>query len=1682
VSWFSSLLHEANPLHLASDASHAVGTVVADGAHAVGGLLTEAGLSGAANAVDEAGDDVASALGASVPEAQLWQTTNPAELIHGDPSALRQAADRLTAFAGAFGETANGLQSMDTGHWTGAAADAFRSKFSPEPEKWQNAATACRKTAGALTTFAAVVESAQKKARQAITLYQQGNHDTAAAQAAYDASMADYQQNSRLYRARQAGGQEAGPAPVAPGAFVDTGAPLRTQAQLILAAARTDRDEAGSAAAKMVNAAASLAPKQPDFWSQLGDDSRDLVEADLLGTASLLSGVVSGTADLLKFARSLNPFDYWNVTHLAEYAEGVSATGAGLVHDVIHPGDLVTGTLGTPQDWETDPFQQLGRLLPNAALALATDGGGTAAEAGAGAGDAAAMAEAGTADAAGDAAAQAARESDAVPKIGEPVDVATGDVLLDQTDVVLPGVLSLVVQRSHRSSYRGGRWFGRSWASTLDQRLVVAGRLVAFALADGAVLCYPRPGDSSDGPVLPVAGEPWPLARDSGGYTVTDPQAGLSWRFEPRPGFALGADGEGELPLVTVADRAGHRIVFGYTEDGTPETITHDGGYQVKIAAARSRVTGLALAGAGSDGGDAPLLGYRYDEAGDLAEVINSSGAPLRLHYDEAGRLAEWEDRNGCSYRYTYDDSGRCVRGEGPEGALSGTFTYGSDNLVTTHTDATGAATVYQFTARGPVAAGTDPLGNVTRLEHDERGRLVSRTDPLGRVSRWSYDDAGNLTTVTRPDGLRATATYSQLNLPVLVRLPSGAAWLQEYDTVGNLVRVTGPDGAVTRYSWDERGHVASVTDALGTVTVVTCDAAGLVVGVTSPDGQTARTERDGFGRPTAVTDPGGDVTRLAWTTEGQLAVRILPDGTAERFGYDGEGNLVAHLGPVAAADAVTSSEADSGRITLGISPGMTGVARFEYGSFDTLVARTGPDGRRADFGYDPELRLTSVTMAGGDFGAPRGRTALTWRYEYDAAGRLVAETDFNGAVTRYAYDAAGQLVTLDGAAGQHQSFSYDLVGNVTERHAGDVVTTFGYDPAGRLEWAVGPGAVIEIQRDAAGRVTGETCNGRTVRSVYNAAGQRVARVTPSGAVTRWDYDPAGRVAALSAGRAELRFGYDETGRETLRELPGGARLAQEWDAAGRLATQVVTAGRAAAGSVVAQPDRGAGIGPPGADGPAVLQRRGYRYRADGALCALDDMLCGPRRLTLDAVGRVTRLSGPDWAESYAYDLAGNVIAAGWPTPPGPAAAWTGAAAQGHRQYSGTVITRAGGISYRHDASGRITARQRARISRKPATWRYHWDADDQLTSVTTPDGTTWRYSYDPLGRRIAKQRLDVNGVTAEQTDFIWDGPVLAEQVTLSDLGPGPARPAGGSDGGPAVGHIITWDYEPGTFVPLAQTERWRRAAQDEVDSRFYAIVTDLVGAPAELTGDDGSLAGYQQRTLWGTTVWHPGGATTPLRFPGQYADDETGLHYNNQRYYDPATGRYLTPDPMGLAADPNPHAYVANPTVLTDPLGLFACQQIPPPDQITSMKGPVYAWAPRAATPELAARYEAEVKAYVDGSNRALKDGYLNSTGRTSTAGDLRAAASRDAARVRAAARKAGDTSYEGMHVGHVPDTTWSGKPQGYEYMPLTPKVNMSLGYWSQAYPEGYIPTKFVYVPYRMRFGYLYGRLYGTG
>ncbi|MBY8887322.1 DUF6531 domain-containing protein [Streptomyces sp. PTM05] len=1062
----------------------------------------------------------------------------------------------------------------------------------------------------------------------------------------------------------------------------------------------------------------------------------------------------------------------------------------------------------------------------------------------------------------------AARSGDDIPCVNDPVDVATGAMLMRQTDVTLPGVLPLVFERTHLSSYRGGVCFGPVWASTLDECCQIDGEGVVFAAADGMRLVYPvpRPGE----PTMPVKGGRLPLVWDGapeGTIEVTDPDTGVVRTFTAAVPSAT--PGVFHLPLNSLRDRGGNRIDIERDAHGVPVGLRHSGGYYLAVDTAGPRVTALRLLDEPpSRYGDGPdrdagtvVVRYGYDKAGNLTEVVNSSGSPLRFAYDDQGRICRWTDRNGTWFGYVYDERGRVIRTEGVDGILSATFDYDDTTRTTTYTDSQGNRSTYGHTTDGQVAQETDPLGNTTRTWWDAHGdKPLAITDPLGRTTTYAYDAYGRPTQVTLPDGSVARAAYNALGLPEEVVEPGGATWRRTYDDRGNLLTTTDPAGAETRRTYDDGGRLTSVTDALGGVRAFTANPAGLPVAVTDELGRVTSVRRDPFGRVAEITDPLGRVTRLTWTLEGRPRRRDHPDGTHESWTWDGEGNLLSHTDQV-------------GNVT-----------RHTPGPFDLPAQRLDPDGAAYAFAYDTELRLTGVTN-------PQGRT---WSYVYDAAGRLTGETDFNGRTLHYGHDASGALTSRTNGAGETLGFTRDALGRVTEQRASNgEATTYAYGADGRPTRISNPDAEVLTTYDPLGRTLTEAVNGRVTRYAYDPLGRRVLRTTPSGLTSRWTYDPAGQAATLATDAGTLAFSYDAAGRESRRRIGPDVTLTQTWDDADRLATQSLTAGSVAARAI------------------RQLQFRSYAYRADGYVEEIRELTSGTRHFTLDPVGRITTVRAHGWTETYAYDAAGNLTTARAPGHPAP----------GERQFDGMLIRTAGNTAYEHDAQGRVVRRTRKLLNGQRKVWTYSWSPEDRLTELVAPDGERWQYHYDPLGRRISKQRVLDGDRVADREVFTWDGTTLAERVS--------------SDGA-----TTTWDHAQGTHRPLTQTDHHPvpqseatrslaalAEATDRPPARFHAIITDAVGTPMELVTPSGDLAWQQRTTSWGTRL-PPATTTTPavtcpLRFPGQYADAESGLHYNYFRYYEPEIGSYLAEDPLGLSPAPNSRRYVINAFTHADPTGL---------------------------------------------------------------------------------------------------------------------------------------------------------------
>lgn len=1044
---------------------------------------------------------------------------------------------------------------------------------------------------------------------------------------------------------------------------------------------------------------------------------------------------------------------------------------------------------------------------------------------------------------------------------GDPVDMATGEFLLPQTDLDLPGVLPLTLHRRHRSNYRWGRWFGPSWSATLDLRLVTDDGGVTFVAEDGRLLAFPHAEPGT--PVRPRSGSSrWTCVRgETGAYRVHDPDREITWHFAPEPG-ANGRDVRlGDYAISAITDRHRNRVRFHYDADGAPVEISHSGGYRVRVRTARGRVTSLAVLPRDDEPSPpAVVREFAYDN-GELTAVTNAVGATTRFTYDDAGRMLTWTDSRGTGLRNSYDDRGRVTAQHGTHGIRSATFAYreypDGTGTLSTRTDSLGATTVFGFDADLRLRDLRDPTGARTRIDYNADRRPLAVTAPDGAVTRYFYTAEGDPVRVVRPDGRSIDLVYAARNRPIRVTEPDGAVRHQEWDAAGNLAATIAPGGARTEWTHHPNGAPASMTAADGGHTRLETDAAGLPTVVTDPLGGVTRIRRDRFGRPAEITDPLGRTTRYTWSAEGTPLTRTDPDGGTESWQHDGEGR------PIRRVDRAG------------------GITAFDHGSWDLLTARTAPDGTLTRYGYDTEGRLLAVA----------GPTGATWHYAYDPAGRMIAETDFNGATTRYTHTESGRVATVTPPTGDVRRHRYDILGRLTEVTADSGAwRRFRYDDAGRLLAAVSghgdePIHELTFTHTAAGEVLSETLDGASgIRYEHDAVGRRVRRTDPGGAQTRWAFDPAGRPLSLGFEDRHIGFTHDAAGQLTGWTV-GDLAVTRAFDPAGRLTAQ----------SVVAHPPSLLDLG--GArPAPRDIRTDSYTWRADDY--PLTHVVRGPdqelrRAFDLDPAGRVTTVrENATVTERYHYDALANITAAGL----------TGGADR--REYRGTLLVRDGRTRYHHDAAGRLVRTVRTRLSRAPEIWEYRYDGFDQLTDVRTPDGQWWHYTYDALGRRTGKQRRADDGTVPEHTRYRWDGAQLVSATTEATGTTGTAT--------------IRWHYHPGTPTPLTQT-----IDRDAVDREFYAVVTDLVGTPTELVDPAAARTAATAHTdLWGRTTWH-GTATTPLRFPGQLHDPETGLHYNLHRVYDPATGRYLTPDPLGLAPAPNPHAYPHNPLAWSDPLGL---------------------------------------------------------------------------------------------------------------------------------------------------------------
>lgn len=748
------------------------------------------------------------------------------------------------------------------------------------------------------------------------------------------------------------------------------------------------------------------------------------------------------------------------------------------------------------------------------------------------------------------------------------VDLATGEFLLREIDVELPGMLALVLRRSHLSGYRFGRWFGRSWSSTLDVRLVVEDAGVTFLGESGVMLAYPHaPEDTSVEPI--GSRQRWTLTRSGTAYRVRDPWCERIWHFAPEPGSGGIESRVGNYAISAITDRHRNRVRFHYDSTGIPVEVVHSGGYRVAVRTAGGRVTRLSV----HDRGVAvPVREFAYT-AGTLTMDSDAAGSATNFVYDDMGRIVSWTNSAGDQRINRFDGAGRVVSQRSNSGILDADFRYirfadGTGSL-TAVTDADGAVTRYGFDLDHRLRDHSDPTGGRTHIDYDTDRRPLTVIAPDGGVTRYRYTRDGDIAEITRPDGAKLTAEYDVRHRATRLIDADGAVYEQEWTEDGDLAAIVDAGGARTGYSCHRGGGIATVTGPTGTRTAFEVDPAGLPVAVTESSGAVTVVHRDGFGRPIALFDSRGGCTSYEWTATGKLARRLDPDGFGESWVYDGAGNLTAHTNRAG------------------------GVTRYTYGAFGLPATRVDADGGTTGYRWDRHRRMVSETDSIG----------ATTHYTYDRAGRVATVTPATGVTRRYSYDRLGRAVEIVAATGEYRRFGHDRAGRIVNAVTG-----------------TGDGCTHTLTRTytPSGHLAAEQVDDRPpVRCEYDIHQRLVRRTSPGGSITAWMYDHDGRVVGLETGGYRVDFTYDAVGRSTgwrvgeleLTRLPSGT-------------------GQVDARTVTAFPGTTLNLGVSGRPAPRRLFHDEYGYRPDGYLVTHIQHVAGNepihRHYQLDPLGRIT--------------------------------------------------------------------------------------------------------------------------------------------------------------------------------------------------------------------------------------------------------------------------------------------------------------------------------------------------------------------------------------------------------------------------------------------------------------------------
>ena len=893
-----------------------------------------------------------------------------------------------------------------------------------------------------------------------------------------------------------------------------------------------------------------------------------------------------------------------------------------------------------------------------------------------------------------------------------------------------------------------------------------------------------------------------------------------------------------------------------------------------------------------------------YDGLGNLDREASPDRGLIDFDYDDAGNLRSKLDARGVNVSYEYDVLNRLTAILYPDSSLNATFQYDQGPVgigrLYEMVDASGSTT-YGYDIFGnlsTVSVSQDGLSYVTSYDYDAQDRIAGITYPSGKHVEYLYDSAGRINEVRLDDNgtvttLASNVSYRPFGPVASLDFGNGLALAREHDLDYKLKTQTTTGIQSLSFGHDAVGNVSDKFDLLDSQ-------------------QSQNFDYD-------------ELNRLDYAEGDYGILDYVYDPVGNRTGESHNGD-----------STIYSYEPNSNRLSDMTGSDVRSITHDASGNIITMNNRTfvyGDHNRLAEV-RDGSGTVASYTYNGTGQRVKKATAASTLYFMYGQSGELLAEIDGSGAVLReFVYLNGEPLALLDntGTSGSEIILDNDDPGVSFTGAWGASTSVAGFEGANYLYHAPGDGsggALVADNSDAtfsgvwptSTSVAGyeganyqfHAANGALV-VVDNAAATFVGSWPSSTSVTGYhgsnyqhhtagtgtnsaswstiigsagDYTVFGRWSSHPNRATDATYTVSHSsGTDVVsvnQQLNGG-----EWVPLGTYSLQSgtldVTLTDQANGYVIADAIR---IAPAGAGPNVATWAISVPSAEDYDVYAR--WTAHPNRAT-NATYRIDHASGTDSVAVNQQQMGGQwQLLGSFYFDVGTATIGLSDETDGYVIADAVMLAPAGVPPNQVVWDPELTESSDYMVY---ARWTAHPNRATDATYTIRHAGGTTDVVADQQADGDVWNLLATLTLNSDSTISITDradGYVIADAIRLVPVG------AGGAQGA------------------------------------VYYYHNDHLSTPQILTDDSGAVAWRAAYEPFGEAQISVENVENNLRFPGQYFDQEVGLHYNYFRTYDPTTGRYLESDPIGLNGGLNTYGYVSgNPLSFTDPFGLLSFEEI---------------------------------------------------------------------------------------------------------------------------------------------------------